>query len=643
MNKNMKRLLSLLLCLCMIFGTMLSLSSCFDKTDEVESESESGAPDNGGNNGDVTPPADSESETEEEKHYSLNLSENGVTEYVIIVPNKKKDFTDDMLTAVNQLIKAFKNFTGATITFKTDYLGYDENYKEILPDENALEILIGNTNRHQSADAVADLGFGEYIIKADGNKLVINGTTEATIIAAINRFTEKNIQGNSNLGYGKTDVSFVFTSDNNYKKESSYQIKSININGKKISEMTLIYPDGDMVAKYIATLIRKHLFTWSGMNLDVISDKSAGVVPGIHIGKTKRSTTTAANGKYQVEVTDRGLEVAVNDMFSYAAAYNTIVNEVFVYSNAHIKLEMGQKWEDNSVKEANAARTTDIRLMYHNVWGYMITAAQIAQGSLPNPVVAPNVNRYAIAVEVYKTYAPDVICFQELSTDRNQIEDQLLLMGYNKVNSKGGTLHQHHSVWYKDSKLEVVNYGTNKGWSHYHSSWIIFKVKSTGEQFGVCNSHFTANSMVSQSDVEMIPQLGDEARIVDAQSLLKSVEAAKAAGPAGMPIFTGGDYNCVFDSNAYRTLLNGGLTNVRDLADVSANISCHHGVSYDEDFGAYKLPGKIATPVDNAIDHIMLWDAENAAVDIKEYGVIGDRLTAVSSDHAPHFVDFNFN
>ena len=418
---------------------------------------------------------------------------------------------------------------------------------------------------------------------------------------------------------------------------------AIIINGKKISEMKLVYPEGDMVAKYIATLVKKHIVTFSGYNLDLVADSAAGFTPAIHIGKTKRSTITAPEGKYAIEVTNAGLEIAVNDMFSYAAAYNDIVNNILAYSNPHVDLAKGDKWEGDSIREASADRTTDIRIMYHNVWGYMITAEQLAKGSLPNPVVAPNVNRYSIAVQVYKEYNPDIICFQELNTDRKYIEDELLLMGYDKVDNRGTTLHSHHSVWYNSSKLEVVNYGTNKGWSHYHSSWIIFKVKETGRQFAVCNSHFTANSMVSQSDASKIPELGDEARKVDAQSLLKSVEAAKAAGPAGMPIFTGGDYNCNFESGAYATLTEGGLTNVRDLAEKTANISCHHGVDYDEDFGAYKLPGKLQSAVINAIDHIMLYDAENTAVDVKEYGVVGDRLTAVSSDHAPHFVDFNFN
>jgi endonuclease/exonuclease/phosphatase family metal-dependent hydrolase len=276
--------------------------------------------------------------------------------------------------------------------------------------------------------------------------------------------------------------------------------------------------------------------------------------------------------------------------------------------------------------------------MYQNMWGYMITAAMIQEGSLPNPVSAANVNRYAIANAVFDEYAPDVLCFQEMNTERSTIENHLLGKGYAKV---GGDHYDQHPVWYNTSVLSIVASGTNKGYSHYHSNWVIFEVKTganAGEKFAVTNSHFTANSM-TQDDAD----LGDQARQKDGESLLKSVADAKAAGPEGMPIITGGDYNCNLASDAYAVLTDGGLINVRDLAETTANISCHHGVSYNESSASYKLPGEVSSSVASAIDHIMVYGETKDAIVIKEYDVVGDAMTAVSSDHAPHFIDFNFN
>ena len=127
--------------------------------------------------------------------------------------------------------------------------------------------------------------------------------------------------------------------------------------------MSLMYPDGDMTAKYIATLIKKHIVSFSGMNVDVVSDKNAGFAPAIHVGKTKRSTVTAESGKYNIKVTNAGLEIAVDDIFTYAAAYSTITNEVLAYSTPHIALTVGQEWSGDSIQDSNVARTTDVRIM----------------------------------------------------------------------------------------------------------------------------------------------------------------------------------------------------------------------------------------------------------------------------------------
>ena len=53
------------------------------------------------------------------------------------------------------------------------------------------EILIGQTNRKESVEALESLAYGEYVIRVVGNKLVITGTTPDAIIEALNIFMEK--------------------------------------------------------------------------------------------------------------------------------------------------------------------------------------------------------------------------------------------------------------------------------------------------------------------------------------------------------------------------------------------------------------------------------------------------------------------
>ena len=57
------------------------------------------------------------------------------------------------------------------------------------------EILIGQTNRKESEEALKSLAYGEYVIRVVGNKLVITGTTPDAIIEALNIFMDKYITG----------------------------------------------------------------------------------------------------------------------------------------------------------------------------------------------------------------------------------------------------------------------------------------------------------------------------------------------------------------------------------------------------------------------------------------------------------------
>ncbi|MBQ8849758.1 MAG: hypothetical protein IJ011_05470 [Clostridia bacterium] len=608
MKQNLKRLLSILLCLCMCAGALISLASCKDNGDVEESGSVS--------------ETDSETETEaSEPDYTLTLASGGKTDYVIIVPMDSELFTEEMLAAVNSLIDAFKNYTGVEIEYTEDFMGWD-----VEPDDAAYEILIGETNRPQSAAAIEGMGFSEYVIKADGNKLVINGVGTKAIVSAINYFITNMIKDNSALSYGTTGE-LVFKTENDYHKQSQYFIKSIKLLGEDISNCQIVYPEGGYAEEYFATLLKKHITTYSGISLDVVSDKNATAGKAILIGNTSRTTITPEDGKYNIEVTDKGLEVVSNDIFSYISVNVKFQAEVFKYSEANISLEKGQKWSGASLAPANLKCDSDVRIMYHNVWGYL----NADQQTNPNPIAT----RLKIATAVYEEYMPDVIGFQEMRTGREDIENWLKAKGYaEKVDFSG------NPIWYNTNTLECLDYGSKKGGSGYNTMWCIFKVKATGKVFGMTDSHFTANSMVSgQTQAN-----GDAARLLDAQALLDCVAAIKASehGGENISIFTGGDYNTTVSNTPYQALITGGLTSVRDVATVSAQNSCHHNAyTYDESYGIFLMPAAPSATAAQAIDHIMIGGNKNA-VTVDEYAVISDTLTASTSDHAPHFVDFSF-
>ena len=87
------------------------------------------------------------------------------------------------------------------------------------------EILIGQTNRKESVEALESLAYGEYVIRVVGHKLVITGTTPDAIIEALNIFMDKYITGGD-------------------KSSGIVVLRSEEIKGTK--DLSVMYKDADM-------------------------------------------------------------------------------------------------------------------------------------------------------------------------------------------------------------------------------------------------------------------------------------------------------------------------------------------------------------------------------------------------------------
>ncbi|MDD4772580.1 MAG: alpha-amylase family glycosyl hydrolase [Eubacteriales bacterium] len=85
--------------------------------------------------------------------------------------------------AAVKLRRAIAEATGEEIGIATDYI---KDPSEIPGD--AREILVGETNRAESADAVGQLGEYDYIIKRKGERIIIAGGSDMATAAAVDRF-----------------------------------------------------------------------------------------------------------------------------------------------------------------------------------------------------------------------------------------------------------------------------------------------------------------------------------------------------------------------------------------------------------------------------------------------------------------------
>ncbi len=121
----------------------------------------------------------------------LVLIENGATEYKVIRSMK----------AGNNVIDAMQNFRAKIKGFYSVDILPVEDFVKGYSTENPYEsddpeILIGNTNRKESQEVLATLEKGEWKICVVNNKLVMVGYTDILTEAAVNEFTQKQLQNN---------------------------------------------------------------------------------------------------------------------------------------------------------------------------------------------------------------------------------------------------------------------------------------------------------------------------------------------------------------------------------------------------------------------------------------------------------------
>ncbi len=160
---------------------------------------------------------------------------NTLTEYKIVRSDSASRTSLDRTSSLN-LRNYILNIVGVDLERTTDAQDYtveDSVY------ENAKEILIGSTRRTQSNAALEGLGENEYVIKKDGSKLVICGTTERATYQAVEYFA---------ANYLTPDFSVdALADDFYYKGEVDFNISS---NGMTYVEMGDIIIDG-YIDKYI--------------------------------------------------------------------------------------------------------------------------------------------------------------------------------------------------------------------------------------------------------------------------------------------------------------------------------------------------------------------------------------------------------
>ncbi len=156
--------------------------------------------------GDTTTPATSDTNVadattaalEDTAPAELNLVVDGKAQYAVI---RDEDLSSSALeiTQCLTIVNQIKKLTGATVSMGTDWW---KKGAELNPEK--YEILVGYTDHPETQQVINTLGYGDYAVRAVGNKIVIFGFDAASLGVAVASFNRALSNGISEDGKSLT-------------------------------------------------------------------------------------------------------------------------------------------------------------------------------------------------------------------------------------------------------------------------------------------------------------------------------------------------------------------------------------------------------------------------------------------------------
>lgn len=129
--------------------------------------------------GEKQPPEREETQSESrEEVEGLPIVRNGVTDYTIVIP----DGADEAVVSAAGTLRAALAKLAPIGDFITDF---DYRHGQATPKADDRMILIGDTCLPKSRAALETVGLGDFILKADGNDIVVNGWESSAIVSGV--------------------------------------------------------------------------------------------------------------------------------------------------------------------------------------------------------------------------------------------------------------------------------------------------------------------------------------------------------------------------------------------------------------------------------------------------------------------------
>ena len=281
----MKKTVSMLLMLLLCIGMFVGCGS--DKKDS--NNSSAGA--------DVSAPSDDIFSTEDVKY----IADDGSSVYRIIRPDNGENVDN-----ASYLFKQMKTVLGVTV----------KNQSDSEKDNDSYEVLIGDTNRAESASAKDYLLLNvggrkdDYIICTIGKKIVINGMTEDAIKAACDYFVANFVKPEGVVG----GIKYTNITQGSYSDST--------VNGLTLSCFKIVkqkYNESYLTQYEVERAIDSILNT-TGYVLSIVEDDTDAKQCEIIVGDAARDGVEEITNYDEYKITISGTKVYLNGGSPYATA-----------------------------------------------------------------------------------------------------------------------------------------------------------------------------------------------------------------------------------------------------------------------------------------------------------------------------------
>ena len=567
----------------------------------------------------------------------IALTEGGKSEYVIVFAD---DRTSASVTAATNLKLSIQKLTG----LRLEVLEESSVRKE---GKTGKMILLGQTTFEQSMNALEQLPntcSDEYIIRADGDMIVINSHFETALEAAVNAFIEEAITYDA--GTGKLTVKPV-CHEGEVTLPEGFVVDSIGL-------YTIVYADQPDGLETVANQLRDAIKTSTGKTLpvgkaSVTSDK----IYEILIGPTNRALSQKCYAEssnimhFEMRMEGTKLQFVVGGPYSGRQCVEKFSSRVLAKKETFTS-GVSYYATDLATDSEELTSGADIRVMSSNVLNYN-------WGEKKYSNVYPVATRCEIYAGVLLQFRPDIVGAQEVDEKwRDALPYYLTSMaekeGVNythllrNVSLGGRTVVNYSSILYRSDLYDVDDSGCEIFEANYQTSYaqrvgVYAKFTSKtdpAKQVILVNTHWA-----HESEEYILSCINEEAALVN---------NLKEKYP-NIPIFCTGDFNSDINQKAGDQKEDPTARNRYEFfldfvsainGTISSSAAKAKGVLITPGgcrTGAPKMNESTPRALDNDfIDHIVV---TGGYADVLRHDTIRSNGCHVMTDHSPIYADFS--